>query len=69
MTVDDNSPILPGHSRVITVTCTDAAWENERLADAIYDPDARFGGLFFFADTSGFRHVAPIGGPLLPRFT
>lgn len=69
LTVDDNSPILPGHSRVITVTCTDAAWENERLADAIYDPDARFGGLFFFSDTSGFRHVAPIGGPLLPRFT
>jgi len=39
------------------------------LADAIYDPDARFGGLFFFADTSGFRHVVAVGGPLLPRFT
>jgi methane/ammonia monooxygenase subunit B len=69
LTVDDNSPILPGHSKVLTVTGTDAAWENERLADVIYDPDSRFGGLLFFVDPSGFRQVVPVGGPLLPRFT
>lgn len=69
LTVDDNSPILPGQSKVLTVTCTDAAWENERLADVIYDPDSRFGGLLFFIDSSGFRHVVAIGGPILPRFS
>lgn len=69
LTVDDNSAILPGHSKVLTITGTDAAWENERIADVIYDPDSRFGGLLFFVDQSGFRTVVPIGGPLLPRFT
>lgn len=69
LTVDDNSPILPGHSKILTVTGTDSAWENERLADVIYDPDSRFGGLLFFMDASGFRQMVPIGGPLLPRFT
>ncbi|MGH8583260.1 MAG: bacterial ammonia monooxygenase, subunit AmoB [Gammaproteobacteria bacterium] len=70
LSVDDNSPIMPGNSKVVTITGTDAAWENERLADVIYDPDSRFGGLLFFLDTtSGFRHVVPVGGPLLPRFS
>ncbi|CAN5866485.1 hypothetical protein BH20PSE1_BH20PSE1_07520 [soil metagenome] len=69
LSVDDNSPILPGQSKVITLTGTDAAWENERIADVIYDPDSRFGGLLFFVDSSGFRSMAPVGGPLLPRFT
>jgi len=69
LSVDDNSPILPGQSKVVTLTGTDAAWENERIADVIYDPDSRFGGLLFFVDSSGFRSMAPVGGPLLPRFT
>ncbi|OOO02386.1 MAG: Particulate methane monooxygenase alpha subunit [Chromatiales bacterium USCg_Taylor] len=69
LSVDDNSPILPGQSKVITLTGTDAAWENERIADVIYDPDSRFGGLLFFVDSSGFRSMAAVGGPLLPRFT
>jgi methane/ammonia monooxygenase subunit B len=69
LSVDDNTPIQPGQSKVITLTGTDAAWENERIADVIYDPDSRFGGLLFFVDSSGFRSMAPVGGPLLPRFT
>ncbi len=69
LSVDDNSPIMPGNSKVVTITGTDAAWENERIADVIYDPDSRFGGLIFLIDSSGFRHVVAVGGPLLPRFS
>jgi len=69
LSVDDNTPIQPGQSKLLTITGTDAAWENERIADVIYDPDSRFGGLLFFVDSSGFRSMAPVGGPLLPRFT
>ena len=68
LSVDDNSPILPGHTKVLTVTATDAAWENERLGNVVYDPDSRYGGLLTSIDSDGRRHVEPIGGPLLPCF-
>jgi methane/ammonia monooxygenase subunit B len=69
LTLDDNQPIAPGQSKVLTVTAADAAWEQQRLADIIYDPDSRFGGLAMFLDSGGYKHVIPIGGPMVPRFS
>lgn len=66
--VDKPAPIQPGETRVITVKAADPAWETWRLAKLIYDPDSRFGGLLFFYDASGGRHVSEIGGPMLPTF-
>ncbi len=66
--LDDNTPIMPGESKVLSLTATDAAWENERLADVIYDPDSQFAALLFTIDAGGFRQVVPIGAPLIPRF-
>ncbi len=67
--LDDNSPIAPGQSRVLAVTATDAAWEEQRLADIIYDPDSRFGALAIFLDQGGYKHVVAIGGPMIPKFS
>lgn len=66
---EDNAPIAPGETKQIEVKAQDAAWETERLSDLIYDPDSRFGGLFFFKDANGNRCVTPIGGPMIPTFT
>jgi methane/ammonia monooxygenase subunit B len=68
LTLDDNSPIMPGQTKTINVTGTDAAWETQRLADLIYDPDSRFGGLIFFIDSSGVKTGVEVGGPLIPKF-
>jgi len=68
LTVDDNSPIAPGETRVINVRAQDAAWENERLSSLIFDPDSRFGGLLFFYGPDGTRHISDVGGVLVPQF-
>jgi methane/ammonia monooxygenase subunit B len=69
LSVDDGTPVAPGQSKLLTVTATDAAWEEQRLADIIYDPDSRFGALAIFLDQGGYKHVIPIGGPMIPRFS
>jgi methane/ammonia monooxygenase subunit B len=68
LTVSDNRPIQPGETRQVAVEAQDAAWEVERLASLIYDPDSRFGGLLFFYDSEGKRHLADVGGVLVPTF-
>jgi methane/ammonia monooxygenase subunit B len=68
LTLDDNTPIMPGQTKTINLTGTDAAWETQRLADLIYDPDSRFGALLFFIDSGGFKYPVEIGGPLIPKF-
>ena len=68
LTVDDNSPLQPGETRIMTVTASDAAWEVYRLADIIYDPDSRFAGLLFFFDESGGRQLVHVDAPLIPSF-
>jgi methane/ammonia monooxygenase subunit B len=68
LTVDDSDPVAPGETRKIEIRAQDAAWENERLSALIYDPDSRFGGLFFFKDSMGNEYVVPVGGPMIPVF-
>ena len=68
LTVDNNTPIAPGETRVIQVTAQDAAWETERLSSLIFDPDSRFGGLLFFYGADGKRYMSDVGGVLVPIF-
>ena len=68
LTLEDNTPILPGETRTINLVAQDAAFETERLSSLIYDPDSRFGGLFFFYGADGTRHLADVGGVLVPKF-
>jgi methane/ammonia monooxygenase subunit B len=63
-----DGPIAPGETRTIELSATDPVWETERLALLIHDPDNRFGGLLFFDADDGRRHLATIGGPMLPSF-
>jgi len=66
--VDNEAPIAVGETRLIKIVAQDAAWETERLASLVYDPDSRFGGLLFFYDESGKRYITDIGGVLIPKF-
>lgn len=66
--VEPDEPIAPGETRTVELSATDPVWETERLALLIHDPDSRFGGLVFFAGADGSRHLATIGGPILPSF-
>jgi len=68
LTVDNNTPIAPGETRVVQVTAQDAAWETERLSSLIFDPDSRFGGLLFFYGADGKRQISDVGGVLVPIF-
>jgi methane/ammonia monooxygenase subunit B len=68
LALEDNNPIAPGETKTLKVTATDAAWENERMTDLIYDPDSRFGGLLHFKDQGGKPYVVEIGGPIIPVF-
>ncbi len=68
LTVTDDDFIPAGETRTIKVIAQDAAWETERLASLIYDPDSRFGGLLFFYDEQGNRFICSVGGILSPRF-
>jgi len=66
--VDNNSPLLPGETRTYSVAAIDVAWELERLTSFVTDVDSRFGGLFFFYESDGTRHLSEIAGPILPVF-
>jgi methane/ammonia monooxygenase subunit B len=66
--VEPAGPINPGETKTVKLTAADAAWETEGLANLISDPDSRFGGMLFFFDSAGGRHMTSIGGPLLPVF-
>jgi len=66
--VDDNTPLEPGGTRAVKLEATDVAWEVERLTSFINDPDSRFGALLFFYDDQDARHIATIGGPIVPTF-
>ena len=62
------NPAMPGESRAMKIEATDVAWETERLTSFINDPDSRFGALLFFYDDAPGRHIAMIGGPIVPTF-
>lgn len=66
--LSDDSPIPPGETRQISIDATDAAWEIERLTSFLTDVDSKFGGLLFLFDEQGKRHIAEVGGPILPVF-
>lgn len=66
--LSDDAPIAPGETRQISFEATDAAWEIERLTSFLTDVDSKFGGLLFLFDEQGKRHIAEIGGPILPVF-
>jgi methane/ammonia monooxygenase subunit B len=66
--LDDETPVGPGESRALKLEATDVAWETERLTSFLNDPDSRFGALLFFYDDAAERHIAMIGGPIVPTF-
>jgi len=66
--LSDDAPLAPGETRQIRFDATDAAWEIERLTSFLTDVDSKFGGLLFLFDQSGGRHIAEIGGPIIPVF-
>ena len=68
LTLHDDSPLAPGETRVMDVEATDAVWENERLTSLLNDPDNRVGGLLFFYDEAGERHIANMSGAIVPVF-
>lgn len=67
--VDDDSPLAPGQTREMTITAADKAWETERLASLMGNPDSSYGALLFFFDDQGNRRIAEVSGPALPVFT
>nr|BAM38054.1 putative ethylene monooxygenase protein B [Haliea sp. ETY-M] len=68
LTTSDNSPLMPGETRTVSVKASDAAWETERLADLVKDPVNRFAGLLMFYDDGGERHITEINGAVVPVF-
>jgi hypothetical protein len=53
----------------IDLDMVDAAWQVERLAGLLNDPDSRFGGMLFFCDDQGERQIVSVSGSVVPRFT
>jgi methane/ammonia monooxygenase subunit B len=68
LVISDDSDIRPGETKLIRIDATDAAWEIERLTSFLTDVDSKVGGLLFFFDSAGNRHIAEVGGPILPVF-
>jgi methane/ammonia monooxygenase subunit B len=68
LAVEPSGPIAPGETKTVRMSATDPAWETERLALLINDPDSRFGGLLMFYDARGGRRIVSIGGTLIPQF-
>ncbi len=66
--ISDDTEIKPGETKTLRIEATDAAWEIERLTSFLTDVDSKIGGLLFFFDSSGTRHIAEVGGPILPVF-
>ncbi len=42
--------------------------EVERLTSFLTDVDSKFGGLLFLFDQDGKRHIAEVGGAIIPVF-
>ncbi|OAI30589.1 methane monooxygenase/ammonia monooxygenase subunit B [Methylosinus sp. R-45379] len=68
LTLDSYDPLAPGESRSIRITAADALWQTERLDGLVRDADSRIGGLLFFEDGAGARHIASISSPVIPKF-
>ena len=69
LVVTPDQPIPPGETREIKVQAADAAWETERLASLMGNPDSSYGALLFFFDDKGKRSVSEVSGPAIPNFT
>jgi methane/ammonia monooxygenase subunit B len=69
LVVDKDEPIPVGATKTIRVEASDAAWETERLASLMGNPDSSYGALLFFFDDQGHRTIAEVSGPALPVFT
>ncbi|MGH7804508.1 MAG: bacterial ammonia monooxygenase, subunit AmoB [Candidatus Binatia bacterium] len=67
--VSDPKPIAPGEKRTIKIEASDAAWETERLASLMGNPDSSYGALLFFFDDEGKRTITEVSGPAIPVFT
>ena len=69
LTMDNETPIMPGMTVDIKVESKDVLWEVQRLVDILHDPDQRFAGLLMSYTDSGERFINPIWAPVLPVFT
>ena len=69
LVVTPDDPIPPGETREIKVEAADAAWETERLASLMGNPDSSYGAVLFFFDSQGKRTVSEVSGPAIPVFT
>jgi methane/ammonia monooxygenase subunit B len=69
LVVTPDDPIAPGQTREIKVEAADAAWETERLASLMGNPDSSYGAVLFFFDSQGKRTVSEVSGPAIPVFT
>jgi len=69
LVVEPDGPIAPGETRMVHMEASDAAWETERLAALMGNPDSSYGALLFFFDDQGTRHIAEVSGPAIPVFT
>jgi len=49
----------------IDLDMVDAAWQVERLAGLLNDPDSRFGGMLFFCDDQGERQIVSVSGSVV----
>jgi methane/ammonia monooxygenase subunit B len=67
--VAPDEPIAPGETRDLKVEAADSAWETERLASLMGNPDSSYGALLFFFDDHGKRFVSEVSGPAIPNFT
>jgi methane/ammonia monooxygenase subunit B len=69
LVVTPDEPIAPGETRDLKVEAADSAWETERLASLMGNPDSSYGALLFFFDDRGKRFVSEVSGPAIPNFT
>lgn len=69
LSVDDDTPVVPGEQRTVTITLRDAAWESEKLDGLIRDADSRVGGLLFlYDDATDKRYISSISAAVIPKF-
>ena len=66
--VEPDAPLQPGETRTLKFVAADVAWEAERLTSLMRDPDSSFGGLLYFYDSDGERHIASVYGTIVPTF-
>jgi methane/ammonia monooxygenase subunit B len=69
LSLDNDTPIQPGETRVVNMEAKDALWEVQRLMALLGDPESRFGGLLMTWDDTGDRNVNSIAGAVIPVFT